>query len=244
MAKGFGFSLKSVAKKLYKTKKLISTLHKTKWEDLNEEAQKVFKRANDRFNNLRNEGYYTAAMDQAIKDTGHQGFGYFNKKKPTKFELLKEMYAARTFINDYTSTMEGAELESRKMTSAQYEEAFGKQWYATYGVSYDTSRIDPEKAKVAFAIFREVEHHAAAFLYSGKGFYDSDNLIRDIYDIVDDNYDGHPLLDRDRSELITLGVEKAREIIEQQRRLEHPEENIKYIQDFIDVNAIIGRFRR
>ena len=242
--KGFTFSLKSVAKKLYKTKKLLSNLSKTKWEDVNEQAQKLFEMANDRYNQLRDAGYYTFAMDTAKQTTGHDGFGYFAKKKPTKFQLLEEMYAARAFLNDYTSTLEGAEIESRKLSSSEYEGAFGKGWYAKYGTSYDQSRIDPEKAKIAFQIFREMEKEAAAFLYANnKSMYDSHNFIQDIYDIVNESYPGD-MSERDASEFLTYGIEEARKLIHNQTVLADPTLNVEYVQSFIKANILIGRLRK
>lgn len=238
------FSMKSVAKKVYKTSSLLAKLRRTPWNEINSTAQKLFNIANDRYNKLQDAGYYTYAMDTAKQTTGHEGFGYFTRKKPTKIQLLEEMYAARSFLNDYTSTLEGAEIESRKLSSKQYEGAFGSKWYAENGVSYDTSRIDPEKAKVAFKIFREMETEAASFLYANnKSMYDSQNFIQDIYDIVDEStYSDAPPLDSD--EFLIYGVQKARELIHNQTSLADPTQNVEYVQDFLQSNILIGRIRQ
>lgn len=230
--------VKSLPYRYYKTKKHTTDLKRVKWSELYDIAQPLYEMANKRYNELRNEGYFSSAMEKAKRATKTDGFGKFGKK-PTKFELARDIYAARAFLADAASTKEGAESEQRLLHTAQYEGAFGKGWYEIYGVSYDKSRIDPEFAKMAFSIFRELEKREANLLYFKNGIYDSERVMREIYDYVEENYTPTDS-ERDISEFRTQAYRHFLDVIETEERLADPTKNITYTRDFIHSQILTG----
>lgn len=103
-------------------------------------------------------------------------------------ELKREYARVQAFLNDYTSTLEGAQNWSTNL--ADLKGAFGSQWRATTGKNYDTSRINEDVAKEAFRLYRmTVEaaggwERAVGIFHGVEGIlgYGSENLINAIYD--------------------------------------------------------------
>ena len=234
-----------LAKKFYLTKKRKNAISRRKLVDIQADANKIFEVANRRWGTLENLGYYTSAMDDAKKATGHNYFGHFTNKRVTKMQLVREMFAAVNFLNSYYSTPEGGEIESRKLRSSEYEGAFGSNWYSQKGVGYNTDVIDPDAASVAFEIFRNIERQQAVFLYGNqKSKLDSAQLIRDIYSIVVEN---NLVTNRDetnrhlRSDFIMRGVEEVNKLVQYYKDLSAPEDADGYYADFQRANIILGR---
>lgn len=97
-------------------------------------------------------------------------------------EIRREVERMNKFLNDETSTVEGVQ----KMIAAEkYKGAFSGGWYEKYGVSYDKSRIDEEKSKIAFSIYRRLEEsgNSREEIIGSLG-YGSESLIMQIYDMV------------------------------------------------------------
>lgn len=97
-------------------------------------------------------------------------------------EIRREVERMNKFLNDETSTVEGVQ----KMIAAEkYKGAFSGGWYEKYGVSYDKSRIDEDKAKIAFSIYRRLEEsgNSREEIIGSLG-YGSESLVMQIYDMV------------------------------------------------------------
>lgn len=242
--------IKQNVKHFYWTKKRRETVKRTLWQQIWEDAQKIFAKANERLFNLRSKHYHTSAMDDVANALGSdtRNFGEYTKK-PTKAQLVEDMFEARKFQNSYYSTEAGALYEQTRMLSKEWEGAFGKGWYEKYGVTYDKSRIDTDKAKIAFAVFREIENEAAGLLYfNNKSFYDSATVIEMIYEIVEENL--HPYIDlRNRGDheydyFFDEVIAKTRQMLHYQRSLLDPTEDPNFTREFIDAEMITGRYRR
>lgn len=97
-------------------------------------------------------------------------------------EIRREVERMNKFLNDETSTVEGVQ----KMIAAEkYKGAFSGGWYEKYGVSYDKSRIDEDRAKIAFSIYRRLEESGdSREKIIGDLGYGSESLIMQIYDMV------------------------------------------------------------
>lgn len=97
-------------------------------------------------------------------------------------EIRREVERMNKFLNDETSTVEGVQ----KMIAAEkYKGAFSGGWYKKYGVSYDKSRIDEDRAKIAFSIYRRLEESGdSREKIIGDLGYGSESLIMQIYDMV------------------------------------------------------------
>lgn len=97
-------------------------------------------------------------------------------------EIRREVERMNKFLNDETSTVEGVQ----KMIAAEkYKGAFSGGWYEKYGVSYDKSRIDEDKAKIAFTIYRRLEESGdSREKIIGDLGYGSESLVMQIYDMV------------------------------------------------------------
>ena len=97
-------------------------------------------------------------------------------------EIRREVERMNKFLNDETSTVEGVQ----KMIAAEkYKGAFSSGWYEKYGVSYDKSRIDENRAKIAFSIYRRLEESGdSREKIIGDLGYGSESLIMQIYDMV------------------------------------------------------------
>ena len=97
-------------------------------------------------------------------------------------EIKREVARIKNFLNDETSTVEGVE---KFIAAEKYKGAFSGGWHKIYGVSYDKSVIDEEKAKIAFSMYRRLEENKASYEeILGSLGYGSENLIMHIYDMV------------------------------------------------------------
>lgn len=103
-------------------------------------------------------------------------------------DLQKEYARITTFMSDWRSTEEGDEFYEAK---EKYKGAFGGNWLAKYGETYDKSRINEESAKAAFDLYHrltELEPEEKIKMLwskdSSKISYGSENMIIAIYDMV------------------------------------------------------------
>lgn len=104
--------------------------------------------------------------------------------------IKREFARVQEFLNDYTSTLEGAENFTTKMSDLAG--AFGGQWKARTGENYDTTRINKELANKTFDLYRRVVEAAGGWeravgMFQGNNSligYGSENLINAIYDMV------------------------------------------------------------
>lgn len=146
---------------------------------------------------------YQNALESKPKTSNPRRALFHVEDRTSYKEIRREVARMREFLNDESSTVEGAKFVAAELTLRQkYGGAFGKHWYAEYGVTYDPSRVTDEYAKVSYKIFRYLESMKGAYgLMYDEGSYDSDSLMISIYDMVvqrDLHLDdvGRPTLDR------------------------------------------------
>ena len=110
-----------------KTKRLLKSLRKIKLSDLMEEASEIFNQANTRIKTLesKNLAEYSRAL-QIYRDEGGTYFGETNKKRITKYDILNELYSARNFLSDITSTEEGVLVEKAYLINSNFTNELGK----------------------------------------------------------------------------------------------------------------------
>lgn len=113
---------------------------------------------------------------------------------PTEWELddmgiedrNAEMIRYQTFLNDTTSTPEGAKEWSFLHNLSFYKGAFGNQWEGTH---YDESRVDKALADEVFSAYRKISERKEAYVK----LYGSENLILELYSwaVMGENYLEH-----------------------------------------------------
>lgn len=141
----------------------------------------IIDEANRRIGNLMNLGLASSALERVEQETGRQFLTLdYAESIP---ELITEATRARVFLNDKTSTIEGAKVYTAQLNAAMYKGKFGNQyhtWEHKYK-NYDTSVIDEQVAKQVFENYRKLEELRAADII-GEGAYGSENLIIAMYD--------------------------------------------------------------
>lgn len=100
--------------------------------------------------------------------------------------IQREIARIREFLNDDTSTPEGVLWSLRELElEKKYKGAFGNQWKAQTGGSFDPSRIDEEYIRTAGKVYRMIESVKGAYgLLYDEGAYDSETTFAAIYDMV------------------------------------------------------------
>lgn len=175
-------------------------------DPLREQLSVLVEQANERVRRLEDMNYdrtvqgkkplVSRAQEEAIRSMMRQSKRVgddvlFRADLTTRREINREFARVHAFLNDYTSTPEGANDFKSKLST--YKGAFGSQWQDEYGERYDKSRIDSDKASLAFDIYRRVVEAAGGWeravgIFQGKESligYGSENLIIAIYDMVD-----------------------------------------------------------
>lgn len=141
----------------------------------------IIDEANRRIGNLMDLGLASSALERVEQETGRQFLTLeYAESIP---ELITEATRARVFLNDKTSTIEGAKVYTAQLNAAMYKGKFGNQyhtWEHKYK-NFDTSVIDEEIAKQVFENYRKLEELRAADII-GEGAYGSENLIIAMYD--------------------------------------------------------------
>lgn len=105
-------------------------------------------------------------------------------------QIKREFARVQQFLNDYTSTLEGAENFTTSLSDLAG--AFGGQWKARTGENYDTTRINKALAEKTFDLYRRAVEAAGGWeravgMFQGGNSlvgYGSENLINAIYDMV------------------------------------------------------------
>lgn len=143
--------------------------------------QPIIDESNRRIGNLMNLGLASSALERVEQETGRQFLTLdYAESIP---ELITEATRARVFLNDKTSTIEGAKVYTAQLNAAMYKGKFGNQyhnWEHKYK-NFDTRVIDEEVAKQVFENYRKLEELRAADII-GEGAYGSENLIIAMYD--------------------------------------------------------------
>ena len=165
-------------------------------DPLREQLSVLVNQANKKVDALTNNGLNSRALQEATRSLLRQSSRVdddtlFRSNLRTRQQINREFARVHAFLNDYTSSVEGAYDFESKLKN--YKGAFGHEWQAEYGENYDKSRIDEEKAKLAFDIYRRVVEAAGGWeravgIFQGKESligYGSENLIIAIYDMVE-----------------------------------------------------------
>lgn len=117
----------------------------------------------------------------------------FNANLKSRKQIMREFSRVQNFLSDYTSTIEGSKKFNSELQSLSgLRGAFGGEWEAETGKTYDTSRIDEDIAKNTFQIYNRIVSRAGGWeraigFAQGKESligYGSENLIIAIYDMV------------------------------------------------------------
>lgn len=125
----------------------------------------------------------------------------FKSDLKSRRQINRELARVHSFLNDYTSTIEGA--KNITDTSLSYlKGAFGGEWLATTGEHFDTSRIDKDVAKEAFELYRLTIEASGGWeravgIFQGKESligYGSENVINAIYDMKLNGYSDEDIL--------------------------------------------------
>lgn len=200
------------------------------------EVQKQFKelqaKAMERVRELRKNKMldysraYQNALETKPKTTNTRRALFHIEDRSSYKEIRREVARMQEFLNDETSTVEGAKWSTQELTLYQkYGGAFGRGWYETYGVTFDRSRIKEDYAKTAYKVFRYLEEMKGSYdLMYGEGSYDSDSLMISIYDMVVQkdiklDEDGIPV--RDSAENFYDTIISAREKLQAYKDAQH-----------------------
>ena len=177
-----------------------------------------FEEANKRASRLKSEGVYTKAMVNAEetltkkgKERYNNGEELFNINAYHYADLQREAARVKEFLNDETSDPTSTEWRMAK-NSSQFQGMFGREYYATYGVNYDVSRLPEDRAKLLFQAYRKLEEANAAIMQGRLG-YGSDTLINDLLDLMigDNQIEGYS----SDEELVDKMVDKGQEYLRQ-----------------------------
>lgn len=151
------------------------------FERKRKELEPIIDEANRRIGNIVNLGLQSAALSRVEEETGRPYLTFDDAE--TIPQLITEATRARVFLNDKTSTIEGAKVYTAQLNAEEFRGKFGNQyhtWEHKYK-NFDTNIIDEEVAKRVFENYRKLEELRAADIV-GDGAYGSENLIIAMYD--------------------------------------------------------------
>lgn len=174
-------------------------------EQLKVKVKPIIDLANKRWEELDKNNLRSLAVSRAYDEGA--GWGFDVSRLTDRGEIIAEATRARVFINDPTSTIEGAELYTQQESYRQWQGQFGNQYnnWENKFKKFNISTISEEHARVAFAAYRRLEESEAARIMS----YGSENMIIAIYDMVikDNYYDAENIND------VTDVTERARDLL-------------------------------
>lgn len=158
---------------------------KNSLDELRSEYAALMQDAQERYNYMKANNLETPALWEVERTQKKQFVEGFSLEDKHSFrELRREIVRAENFLKDSTSSTFGAKDFMIREGAKQYSKAFGNQWKEQYGVSYDKSRIDDEKAKQAFKLY----HQLASEIQENIKQYGSENLVNALYDQVVQNW--------------------------------------------------------
>ena len=164
------------------------------------EVEHLFQRANERVSQLIASGLESEALRNLDK-AGRESY-YFDPRGKNKQELLAEIQMVRDFMQNPTSTIQGAEQFTRELLGSEWKEARGGSYQEQYeeqarkvaeegGFENFNERIvkisdqfyivNNEQAKLAFAAYREAMEGGLA----AEGMYDSEDLTTYAFSYVE-----------------------------------------------------------
>lgn len=155
--------------------------HDLEINQLKAKLQPIIDEANKRWSRLDELDLRSLAISRAYDESNEQ-WGFDVSRLTDRGEIIAEATRARVFINDRTSTPEGAELYSQQESYKQWQGQFGNQYnnWENKFKKFNITTISEDRARVAFAAYRRLEESEAARIMS----YGSENMIIAIYDMV------------------------------------------------------------
>ena len=150
-------------------------------EKLRRKFEPIITEANRRIELLQSQGLYSAAVARVEEEQGHNYFDI--DEVESKGQLLSLATAARVFLNDETSTLEGARIYTAQLKAEKYRGQFRNQFnnWENKFKRFNINVIDEDTAKEVFRNYRKIEEIRAAEI-TGDGAYGSENLIIAMYD--------------------------------------------------------------
>lgn len=130
--------------------------------------------------------YQQALATKPKSQKGRRWMFDVNDTKSYK-QLQREINRMQEFLNSQSSTVEGALWEANEIDLfKKYKGAFGNQWKASTGQTFDPGRIDREYVRAAGRIYRMLEDVKGAYGLQSmdEGAYDSETTFYSIYDMV------------------------------------------------------------
>lgn len=161
--------------------KIESEKESVELQKLQKQIAPIIEQANRRIELIKAQGLLSMAVNRVEEEQGHDYFDIDDLN--TKGELIAVATAARVFLNDEQSTIEGSRIYTAQLRGEQYRGQFGNQWnkYSNNFKTFNTATIDEETAKVVFRNYRKIEELRAAEI-TGDGAFGSENLIIAMYD--------------------------------------------------------------
>ena len=164
-------------------------------DPLREQLNVLVQEANQRYIEQRELGIHSRAALEAERTLNKNGKAYFtatflpfNSDLHSRKEINREFSRVMNFLSDYTSTIEGGEIEK-----LQNENFFGAQWRKQGMAGYDEAHVKKVDADLTFKIYHELLESQGGWqrligyfkaVNPGVIEYGSENLINAIYDMV------------------------------------------------------------
>lgn len=144
------------------------------------EIEELLALANDRWQRIESIGNYSRAIQRAL-DENNDIAGFSIEEKNSPEEILAELQRAKTFINDFTSTLKGSEWWTQEMYISSTLGLFGSKFKATEGKAY-SSHLQEDFLKEAFRVYRSIEDDLGSELIREYG---SDRLVNYLYSSIE-----------------------------------------------------------
>ena len=237
------FSMKN-PKKAKKSKSLIKSLRKIKKQELWDFAAESFELANERIRFLEQLELsdYSRAVINFRSESGHQYFGETNKRNFTKYDILNELYAARNFLSDVTSTQPGVMKEIALLKASEALPDLG--YKQTYGTHHNPYTVSKDTAKLAYAVYRRLEQYDRNLIY-GKAGYGSDTTIAISFQLAKENaLDFSELSDKRKDTIIDEALLTLVDYINANERTYNPYSIRDFNTDYKKINNLITNIRR
>lgn len=212
------------------------------------EVQHLFQRANERVGQLIASGLESEALRNLDK-AGRDSY-YFDPRGKNKQELLAEIQMVKDFMQNPTSTIQGAEQFTRELLGNEWKEVRGGSYQEQYEeqarkvqeeggfdkfnerivkISNQFYVVNNEQAKLAFAAYREAMSGGLA----AEGMYDSENLITYAFSYIEQQ----GLVDKDQDNMGNV-ISALRQYVDDKKLLrskewEHAFKNAGAVSDII-----------
>lgn len=231
-------------KKAKKSKTLMKSLRKIKKQELLDFAAESFQAANERIRYLEQLELsdYSRAVINFREESGHKYFGESSKKNVTKYDILNELYAARNFLADVTSTQPGVMKEIALLKASEALPDLG--YKETYGTHHNPNKISKDTAKLAYSAYRRLEQYDRNLIY-GKAGYGSETTIAISFQLAKENaLDFGELSNREKDTLIDEALLALVDYINANERTNDPYSIREFNTDYTKINNLITNIRR